>query len=96
MTTNSTAAPAPDQPEPEAAPQRTEPAPEDRRVSLLWRLFDALLIALVRAVESKDAKASLLEVVRQLLRDNGIRADGLRDGFAKLGDRRGLKLPFDA
>jgi hypothetical protein len=89
--TDSTPAPAPTPTQPEA--------PEDRRTRLLWRLFDLLLAALVRAVESPNAKASLLEVARQLLRDNNIRSDGrvgIRDGLAKLADRRGLKLPFDA
>jgi hypothetical protein len=82
-------------PAPADAPTQPE-APEDRRSRLLFRLFDALLIALVKAVESTNAKASLLDVARKLLRDNDIRADGLRDGLAKLADRRSLKLPFDA
>lgn len=85
-------------PVPAAAPTQPE-APEDRRSRLLWKLFDLLLASLVRAVESPNAKASLLEVARQFLKDNRISADGrvgIRDGLAKLGDRRSGKLPFDA
>lgn len=89
--TDSTPAPAP-------AHSQPEEAPEDRRIRLLWRLFDALLASLVRAVEKMDAKAALLEVARRFLRDNNIRANGrtgVREGLSTLRDRLN-KLPFDA
>jgi len=91
MTTECTAAPAappPDQPE----------EPEDRRSRLLWKLFDLLLAALVRALDKPDVTAATMDIARKLLGDNNIKADGrssLGDGLARLG--AGLsKLPFDA
>lgn len=69
----------------------------DERVSILDRLYDALLRCLLKLLESDTPpKASVLAVARDVLRDNGIRAitrSELRRGLQTMGDL--TALPFD-
>lgn len=66
-----------------------------QREAQLWLLFDLLLTALVREVAKPEARAALLEVARQLLKDNEVSVDrspDIRRGLALLAEKRGL--PF--
>lgn len=67
------------------------------REAHLWRLYDLLLIALVREVAQPTVRAALLEVARQFLKDNetsAYRATDIRRGLAMLAGKR--DLPFDS
>ena len=73
-----------------------EPLSDAARFELLWKLFDALLLHLVAALEKPGpVKASMLDVVRHFLAMNNItmasRADAKR-GLTSLAEFRAL--PF--
>lgn len=70
---------------------------EDNRAKRLWELYDKLLAALLRECAKPDARASMLNVARQFLRDNHVSLTDLPDlraGLAALVKRR-TKLPLD-
>lgn len=72
------------------------PLTDDQRYEALWKLWDAMIERLLAAMTSdKPARASMLDVTRKFLSDQGIDARSrpdMRRGLRALGDLR--NLPF--
>ena len=65
----------------------------------LWQLWQRLLDTLLQYFEStppEQRRASMLDIARSFLRDNGVNAQGAGSGEVKqsLQQLRDMKLPF--
>lgn len=72
------------------------PLTDDERASKLWKLYDALLLYFLQAMQAdKPPSAFLVNVIRHFLAHNGINVStraGMKSGLSALAS--GSDLPF--
>lgn len=75
------------------------PLTNDQRSDALWRLWDAMVERLLEALTGdQPARASMLDVTRHFLRDQGIHAQSRQDmrrGLKALADLQSLPFKVD-
>lgn len=75
------------------------PLTDDQRSEALWKLWDAMVERLLEALTGdKPARASMLDVTRHFLKDQGIDARSrpdMRQGLKALADLRNLPFKVD-